>query len=128
MTRIAAFCLTIMLAAGCASDRGARLTGKTEHSPFANYDKAIIRKIQAAWYKSIRQHNLWTNATVKVSLQLDVKGQIHNLEIKDNTGGEELARYCIEAIRKPSPFPPLPQNLRVLITNEMRNVNFTFYY
>ena len=55
-------------------------------------------------------------------------GTVRAMETKENTAGQILALFCEKAVVDSAPFEPLPDRLRILIGNEPREVNFTFYY
>jgi len=98
-------------------------------SPFGAYDKAIVRAVQARWYRLIEQHGLYERAgEVTLHFQLLDDGTIRAMETKENTAGQILALFCEKAVVDSAPFEPLPDRLRILIGNEPREVNFTFYY
>jgi hypothetical protein len=50
------------------------------------------------------------------------------METKENTAGIVLASFCEKAILDSAPFPPLPEELRRLIGDDPREIEFTFYY
>jgi outer membrane biosynthesis protein TonB len=122
---IAVLCIA-MLSASCASDRGATTAS---NRPPATYDEAVYRKVQTSWYAVCRQNQIpSTDVTVQVVFQLDTEGHIHNSEVKANNDGTDLARYCLAAVNTAAPFSPLPESLRSVLTNDMRDVSFTFHY
>ncbi len=124
MRKLMAVCCLAMFAAGCASNRGT-----TSNRPPKTYDEAVYRKVQTAWYALCRQHQVpSTDATVEVWFQLDVDGGIHSPEVRANNDGRNLAQYCLTAVQSAAPFPPLPEDLRSVLTNEMRDVDFAFHY
>ena len=98
-------------------------------SPFGEYDKALIRAVQSRWYALIEQNGLYERAgTVTVHFNLLQDGSVQNMEVKENTAGQILSLFCEKAVVDSAPFAPLPENLRMLIGEDPREVNFTFYY
>jgi outer membrane biosynthesis protein TonB len=98
-------------------------------SPFGEYDKALIRAVQSRWYALIYQNGLYERSgTVTLHFYLLADGSVKDMEFKDNTAGEILGLFCQKAVVDSSPFAPLPESLRILIGNDPREVNFTFYY
>ncbi len=98
-------------------------------SPFGEYDKMLIRAVQSRWYALIEQNGLYERTgTVTLHFNLMQDGSVRDLEVKENTAGEILALFCQKAVVDSAPFAPLPENLRMLIGNDPREVNFTFYY
>jgi hypothetical protein len=66
--------------------------------------------------------------TVTVHFNLLQDGSVQNMEVKENTAGQILSLFCEKAVVDSAPFAPLPENLRMLIGEDPREVNFTFYY
>ena len=100
-----------------------------EESPFGAYDKAIIRAVQSRWYALIDQNSLYERSgQVTLHFNLMPDGSIDEMKTEDNSAGEILALFCEKAIVDSAPFEPLPDKLRMLIGNQPREVNFTFYY
>jgi outer membrane biosynthesis protein TonB len=98
-------------------------------SPFGEYDKALIRAVQSRWYALIEQNGLYERAgTVTLHFNLMQDGSVQDMQVKENSAGEILALFCQKAVVDSAPFAPLPENLRLLIGNDPREVNFTFYY
>jgi hypothetical protein len=107
-----------------------------EESPFGAYDKGIIRAVQSRWYALIEQNGLYERSgQVTLHFKLMPDGTVQNdehghplMKQEENTAGLVLASFCELAILQSAPFTPLPEKLRMLIGNEPREVNFTFYY
>jgi hypothetical protein len=100
-----------------------------EESPFGTYDKQLIRAVQSRWYALIDKNQLYERAgEVTLHFQLLDDGTVQGMEIKENTAGQILALFCQKAIVDSAPFEPLPEELRMLVGKEPREVNFTFYY
>jgi outer membrane biosynthesis protein TonB len=98
-------------------------------SPFGEYDKALIRAVQSRWYALISQNGLYERAgTVTLHFNLMQDGSVKDMEFKENSAGEILGLFCQKAVVDSAPFAPLPDNLRMLIGSDPREVNFTFYY
>jgi hypothetical protein len=98
-------------------------------SPFGVYDKELIKAVQSRWYALIQQNGLYERAgAVTLHFELMDDGTVRGLSVKQNTAGQILALFCEKAIVDSAPFASLPEKLRVLIGNEPRDVNFTFYY
>ena len=98
-------------------------------SPFGAYDKEIIRAVQSRWYALIDQNALFEHSgVVRLVFNLGTDGAVKDLKTEENSAGEILKLFCEKAIVDSAPFKPLPEELRPLIGNEAREVNFTFYY
>jgi hypothetical protein len=98
-------------------------------SPFGEYDKKVVAAVQSRWYALINRYGIYERAgVVTIHFKLHDDGTVHGLLVRDNSAGEILALYCQKAILDSSPFDPFPDNLRVLVGQEPREVDFTFYY
>jgi hypothetical protein len=119
---------THLVAAGVS--RNGIAAFNVEGSPFGAYDKQIVRAVQSRWYQLIDQNNLNMDGAGKVTVhfQLLNDGSVQGVKTVENTAGEILALFCEKAIVDSGPFEALPQNLRLLVGSEPRDVDFTFYY
>jgi outer membrane biosynthesis protein TonB len=98
-------------------------------SPFGDYDKKVVRAVQSRWYALINRYGIYERAgTVTIHFELLDDGSVQKLSVSDNSAGEILALYCQKAILDSSPFDPFPDELRVLVGKEPREVDFTFFY
>ena len=98
-------------------------------SPFGAYDKKIVRAVQSRWFALIERYALYERAgTVTLHFQLEDDGTVINLRVADNSAGVTLGLFCEKAVVDSAPFEPLPEQLRLLVGREPRDVNFTFYY
>lgn len=98
-------------------------------SPFGAYDKALIRAVQIRWYALMEQNRLYDRSgEVVVQFFLHSDGSVHDVRTTEKSAGEILALFCEKAIVESAPFAALPDNLRALIGDEPREINFTFYY
>lgn len=103
------------------------------NSPFAEYDYAVVKSVQQQWWKLIEKNELTDVPRVKypviyVSFKLDSDGNLHELSVKSPHANNRWGELCVSAIRDVSPFQPFPETLRILCSNEMRQINFTFFY
>ena len=97
--------------------------------PFATYDRAVVKKIQARWYQLIDKYGIYSStAVVEVKFQLCSDGTIQNIKIGKNSGGVILSLFCTKAIAESAPFDPLSDDLYELVGDDPRDVTFTFYY
>lgn len=116
-----------------ATTSGAAKIGVTAfnvaESPFGAYDKAIVRAVQSRWFALIEKNGLYERSgQVTLHFQLLDDGTVQAVEVKENSAGQILALFCEKAIVESAPFSPLPEELRMLVGREPREVNFTFYY
>lgn len=98
-------------------------------SPFGAYDRELIRAVQSRWLALIDRYGIYEQAgTVTLYFELYDDGSVRNLSRKTNTGGEMAALWCEKAVTEAAPFMALPENLRLLLGGQPRDVTFTFYY
>jgi len=98
-------------------------------NPFGAYDKKIVRAVQSRWFALIDRNGIYERAgVVTLHFELYPDGSVRGLQRRENTAGEILALFCEKAILESAPFDPFPEELRALVGNEPRDVDFTFYY
>jgi hypothetical protein len=98
-------------------------------SPFGEYDKRIVSAVQSRWYALIRRYGLHERSgVVTLHFELYDDGTVQGMRVADSTAGEILALFCQKAVLESAPFDPLPDALRLLVGEQPREVNFTFYY
>ena len=74
-------------------------------------------------YPKIAQMRGW-QGTVIADLEIDSKGSVMSVKIKKSSTYEVLDNEALEMIKKPSPFPPPPENLRGKNFNVLVPISF----
>ncbi|QDC99332.1 energy transducer TonB [Candidatus Methylopumilus universalis] len=100
--------------------------GNQEHSSqsLENYSNLISKKIRKNFlYPKIAQMRGW-QGTVIADLEIDSKGSLISVKIKKSSSYEVLDNEALEMIRKASPFPPPPDNLRGKNLNALLPISF----
>lgn len=98
-------------------------------SPFGEYDKKVVRAVQSRWFALIDRNDIYERTgAVALHFELYADGSVRALRRGENTAGEILALFCEKAILESAPFEAFPAALRVLVGDEPRAVDFTFYY
>jgi TonB family protein len=90
-----------------------------------NYSNLISKKIRKNFftYPKIAQMRGW-QGTVIADLEIDSKGSVISVKIKKSSSYEVLDKEALEMIKKASPFPPPPDNLRGKNFNVLVPISF----
>ena len=101
-----------------------------ESSPLGAYDKQLIKAVQSRWYALINKNGLDSDGegTVIVQFQLLQDGTVQGVKTKETSAGVVLSLFCESAIQQAAPFEPVPDNLRILVGDRPREIEFTFHY
>jgi len=96
---------------------------------FGAYDERLQAEVARRWYALVEKYEYGERTgIVEISFKLHRDGRIEDLTIQQNTAGEVLAQYCKKAIDDSAPFEPFPEELKVLLAKEYREITFFFYY
>ena len=96
-----------------------------------DYDRMVIMTVQAKWYNLLDAHSelsvLPGKSVLKFNLHKD--GTVSDLKVSSDTGvGVNALGLCGRAVYASAPFPPFPPAVLKTLTNDCRNITFTFYY
>jgi hypothetical protein len=111
--------------------RRARIaTPNTLSTPFGQYDYRMIQAIQKRWYDLLDRQDFARDRIGKVVLefQMHPDGSVSGMRIAENNVGDLLSLLCQNAILDNAPYEPWPQELRLMVPGDTREVRFTFYY
>jgi hypothetical protein len=99
-------------------------------TPFGAYDMAFIHAVQTRWFNLLEERDFVGNQSGKVVLEfrLNYDGRITALRVVDSEVNELLSWTCQRAILDPAPFRPFPSDMRRMVSNDYREIRFTFYY
>ena len=87
---------------------------------YASYLRMVQKKVQSNWkFPS----ELSGTQAVRVRVVLDISGKLINAKVVDSTDAR-LDAPALDAVNRASPFPPLPENLKML-AGEPLVINFT---
>jgi hypothetical protein len=94
------------------------------------YDSSLLTIIERHWFELLEAapSPLPKSGEVVVDFRLHTDGRVSDLEITRNTAGTFASVLSQKAIRDPAPFKPMPPELLSLLTNDYRNLSFTFNY
>ncbi len=97
---------------------GGLLTGMPGVMPLASatddasaYLDQVERRIMAAW-KLPRNAN---GLTVVIRLRLDRSGRVSDVRVEKSSGDKQFDASAVQAVRRASPFPPVPDSAQSLV-------------
>lgn len=99
-------------------------------TPFGAYDMAFIHAVQTRWFNLLDERDFVGSQSGKVVLEfrLNYDGRITALRVVDSEVNELLSWTCQRAILDPAPYRPFPSDMRRMVSNDYREIRFTFYY
>lgn len=99
-------------------------------TPFGQYDAEFIEAVQSRWYDLLDNlsYDGYRRGRVIVQFHLNYNGQITDMKVLDNNVGEMLGLLCQKAVLDPAPFEKWPQEMRLMVDKDYRELRFTFYY
>jgi TonB family protein len=99
-------------------------------TPFGAYDAALVEAISHRWFTLLddRQYASDTHGRVVLNFSLHYDGRVTDIEVGQNTASEVLGLICVKAVRDPQPYAPWPSDMRRMVDNDTRHIQFTFYY
>jgi len=94
---------------GAASDKG--VGGLLSSAASRNYQSYLTKAIRRNY--SLPKNYKFSDAKsmVLLAIRLDARGNLLGVEIKESSGDSILDNYCIEAVRRSTPFEKPPQEL-----------------
>jgi hypothetical protein len=99
-------------------------------TPFGTYDALLVQAISQRWYDLLDSREFAGEGRGKVVVQfkLHYDGRITDMKVAENTVSETLSLICQKAVLDPSPFERWPKELRLMVGEDYRKIQFTFYY
>jgi TonB family protein len=70
----------------------------------------VEKKVRSTWKYPT---GVFGSQTVTLRFLLDIEGKLVNAEVTDSTD-DRLSKSALEAIKRASPFPSIPENLKRL--------------
>ena len=126
--------VTAIVLAGCKSpsyapDTTLRLTSQNSSTPFDKYDAAFVNAVTKRWYdlldtKQFPNHK----GMVHLKFCLHSDGRITDMKVVKNTAGTLLGYVCQKAVEDPAPYASWPEEMRLKLGKDYRDMEFTFYY
>ena len=112
-----------------SAQRKGKVSLDVKGSLFGAYDERLQAEVARRWYAICEKYEYGERTgTVEIYFKLHNDGRISELAILNNTAGEVLGQYCKKAIDDSAPFDPFPDELRALLAQPNRDINFVFYY
>ena len=65
---------------------------------------------------------------VSIQFKLGADGSVTEIATAENTVSETLALLCYRAIHDPAPFEKWSEEMRRMVGESFRRIQFTFYY
>jgi TonB family protein len=100
------------------------------NSVFGPYDSRFVNAIEHHW-RELLDASPWSSTTKKgevaVDFRLHADGHVSDFRIAHSTADEKVDLICQKAVLESSPFAPWPQEMRQAVTNNLREIHFTFY-
>jgi hypothetical protein len=113
---------------GSSVERKGRVALDVKGSPFGAYDELLQEQVSRRWRAILAQYfNGERAGVVMIYFKLHSTGRVEGLEIRENSAGDVLGQYCKQAIDD-STFLAFPDELKRLLSQEYRDIIFTFYY
>jgi hypothetical protein len=99
-------------------------------SPFRAYDATIVDSVTQHWYDILDSRKFARNRTgvVELKFNLYADGHISGMKFVNNSAGDLLGYICEEAVKESAPFQPWPEDMRLQIGKDSREIKFTFNY
>ncbi|MGA2241696.1 MAG: hypothetical protein ABSH11_06615 [Verrucomicrobiota bacterium] len=99
-------------------------------TPFGDYDSKFIEAVTQRWYDLLdsRQFAMDRSGKVMLRFHLNYDGTIADMQVLENTVGDILGYVCQKAVTDPAPFAPWPVDMRRIVSENYREITFTFYY
>jgi hypothetical protein len=97
---------------------------------FGAYDRMFIDAVCSRWYDLLDNlsYEGYKQGKVVIQFTLTYKGEISEVEIKQNTVTDMLGLMCEKAIRDPAPFGEWSREMRLAVGEDSRRITFTFLY
>jgi len=99
-------------------------------TPFGAYDALFIDAVRNRWYDLLESREYASEARGHVVLQFKLHhdGRITDVKVAENTVSETLSLICQKAVLDPAPFEKWPTEMRLMVGEDFRRIQFTFYY
>lgn len=99
-------------------------------TPFGTYDALFIDAVRNRWYDLLESREYASEARGYVALQfkLHYDGRITEMKVAENKVSETLCLICQKAVLDPAPFEKWPDEMRRMVGENFRRIQFTFYY
>lgn len=99
-------------------------------TPFGAYDALLVQAISQRWYDLLDSREYASEGRGHVALQfkLHYDGRVTDVKVVQNTVSETLSLICQKAVLDPAPFEKWPKEMRLMMGEDFRKIQFTFYY
>jgi hypothetical protein len=99
-------------------------------TPFGVYDAAFIEAVESRWFALLDQisYDNYRHGKVELQFCLNYDGRITDMQVVGSSVGEMLGLLCQKAVLDPAPYDKWPQEMRLMVDKDYREIRFTFYY
>jgi TonB family protein len=92
------------------------LAGAADDAPA--YLDQIERRIMAAWKLPLNANGL----KVFIRLRLERSGRVSDVRVEKSSGDKQFDASAVQAVRRASPFPPVPKSAQSSLVGDRRMV------
>jgi len=102
----------------------------TKATPFGAYDAMFVEAVSQRWFDLLDSRDYASDGRGRVVLRfrLNYDGRITDMEVAENSVSETLALICQKAVLDPAPYEKWPTEMRLMVGEDFRKIQFTFYY
>lgn len=99
------------------------------NSAFAEYDASLVRAVHSSWRLLVIELSLnLSQGTIEMAFHLHPNGRVTDMHAVGPVFDEKAMLICEKAILDVAPFAPWTEEMRRAITNDFREIRFTFRY
>jgi hypothetical protein len=97
--------------------------------PYGVYDATFAEAVIKRWYDFLDSGRFPArDGVVELKFYLHSDGRITDMEVIKNTVGELLGYACERAVKDPAPYAVWPEEMRLKVGKDYREMKFTFHY
>ncbi|MSU58307.1 MAG: hypothetical protein EXS35_09025 [Pedosphaera sp.] len=99
-------------------------------TPFGAYDALFIEQVSQRWFDLLANRQYASEARGHVTLQFELHydGRVTDVKTVEHNVTETLSLMCQKAVMDPAPFEKWPREMRQMIGEDFRKIQFIFYY
>jgi TonB family protein len=102
---------------------------RATNSVLQHYDHDLVEVIRQSWYRLLdNAPEVTAQGKAVVNFELHSNGSVSGVRTASSTASQPFEAICQKAVLESAPFAPWPEEMRRSLTNDTRNVSFTFYF
>jgi len=98
--------------------RNSTTFGKSVADDASAYLDQVERRIMAAWKLPPNAHGL----KVVLRMRLERSGRVSDVRVEKSSGDKQFDASAVQAVRRASPFPPVPESAQSSLVGDLRMV------